>query len=81
VVFPNPFTDAVTVTLPAKGQYDISITGTDGKLVFSNTAAYGEQEQVRIPAGGLAPGVYFLNIRCDAQQINYTRQLLRKAND
>jgi hypothetical protein len=61
LVFPNPATDRVTLTLPATGAATVALRDLTGRLVLA-PATVGADKQVLLPAG-LAAGVYVLEVR------------------
>jgi len=61
LVFPNPATDRVTLTLPTPGAATVALRDLAGRLVLA-PATLGADKQVVLPAG-LAAGVYVLEVR------------------
>ena len=64
-VFPNPSTTGVFDLeihgANAKGQLDVQVTNTLGQRVYTGTAR--DNYTNRLDLGGLAPGIYFLQVR------------------
>ena len=64
-VFPNPSTTGVFDLeihgANAKGQLDVQVTNTLGQRVYTGTAR--DNHTNRLDLGGLAPGIYFLQVR------------------
>ncbi|UOQ99608.1 IPT/TIG domain-containing protein [Hymenobacter sp. 5317J-9] len=61
LVFPNPASDRVTVSLPSAGAATVALRDLAGRLVLA-PVALGADKQVLLPAG-LAAGVYMLEVR------------------
>ncbi|HZG01722.1 MAG TPA: T9SS type A sorting domain-containing protein, partial [Chitinophagales bacterium] len=72
-IYPNPVSDNVTVTLFAEraAQHDIEIFNAAGQKVktFSANVTAGRNE-IRLPLGELAKGLYLMNVRFDEKTIS-----------
>lgn len=77
VVYPNPFVTTLSLKLPLKGHYDISINSIDGKTVYAANGAYEAMQQVNIGTEQFGPGIYFIRVTAPEQHIDFTQKLLK----
>lgn len=63
IVYPNPFTELVTIRTSAISKNKIDITSIDGKLLFSTT---NENQETTLNTNDWATGIYFITIQNDA---------------
>lgn len=75
-VFPDPFTDRVTVKLYAavSGHYQVTIYDYSGRLVYTEnvqnmTAASYVNHEINLTSAGLVSGMYILNVRSDVMPL------------
>lgn len=70
VVYPNPVTDMINVTMHLHGESNLSITLADalGRDLISLKGQYYSigTHSISIPVGNFAPGVYYLNFQSGA---------------
>ncbi len=70
-VFPNPFTDFVTITTERDVEIDVYIRDAQSKVVLSQSVLLGGGlKQTSIALSELAPGCYFVTI--DIPELKYT---------
>lgn len=75
---PNPFSNTLDLTLPAKGHYLINITGIDGRSVYNAAADFEAMQRTRIQTDQLHPGIYFIQVTSPEQQISYTQKIQKQ---
>jgi hypothetical protein len=71
-LFPNPTSSDLKLafTLPAAGQVQVMVTGTDGRILSQEQWLGQVGTSVHeIDASGLAPGVYFLHLSANQENI------------
>lgn len=62
IIYPNPFTESVTIKTNSSSKVKIGITSIDGKLVLSTTT---ETQGTKLNTADWATGIYFITIQND----------------
>lgn len=65
-VFPNPFTDRITIDIENDSRLSVSLIDQFGRHIFSRNISEGEKT---IDVSGLAPGMYFLQVEGQSWKI------------
>ncbi len=71
-LYPNPNNGRFIIEGPAsgRGSYSLSISNVLGQKVFSQTEQVnGDKLHIEIAAGELVPGIYFLNVAKEGEQV------------
>jgi len=61
--YPNPGNGNIKLDLPARGEYEISVTDLNGKLIHSETISTSSAQKHELDFTKLAAGAYLLNTR------------------
>ena len=62
ILYPNPATDQLTISMPGiTGTVELRIINATGSVL--RTGQFSSTGLLRIPIGGLANGVYFIEVR------------------
>jgi methionine-rich copper-binding protein CopC len=76
VLSPVPVTGAsisLAFAEAAQAGSEIAITNTNGQRMLSYTTQASQAEQLNLPVGNLAPGVYIVSVRVPGQALRYAR--------
>jgi hypothetical protein len=76
-VYPNPFVNNLSLVLPLKADYQISVTGIDGKEVYRTEGAFEAMQHISIGTEQFSPGIYFVKIIAPEQHIDFTQKLVK----
>lgn len=76
-VSPNPFVNTLSLVLPLKGHYEISITSIDGRHVYVQDGDFEDMQQAVINTASFSPGMYIINVHATDNSINFTKQILK----
>jgi len=77
-ISPNPFNNAVSFTVPAAGNYMISLTGVDGRAVYTHNEVLAQGQTFKVGTQELAAGTYIMNIRSIDNHINKIEKLVKQ---
>jgi hypothetical protein len=77
-VIPNPFIDQISLSIPKKGLYNISITSADGRKVYQHNGHFEYPQQLDIPAANLVPGIYFIQAGSLENNILFSQKLVKQ---
>lgn len=77
LVFPSPFVNKLSLLIPRKGFYDISILSIEGKSLYSLHQNLDEMQQLDINTESFVPGVYFMKVISKEQNIDYTEKIVK----
>lgn len=76
-VSPNPFNSTLSFVVPAEGNYSISLTSVEGRVVYTHKEALVQGQRFQVDAHSLASGTYIMNIRSVENNINKTEKLVK----
>jgi len=76
-ISPNPFSNAVSFTAPAKGDYAISLTSLEGRVVYTHNEVLAQGQSFKVETQSLAAGTYVMNIRSIDNNINKIEKLVK----
>jgi len=77
-ISPNPFNNAVSFTVPAAGNYMISLTSVDGRAVYTHNEVLAQGQSFKVGTQELAAGTYIMNIRSIDNHINKIEKLVKQ---
>lgn len=77
-VYPMPFKDQLTVLLPVKGHYSLSVLSIDGKVLISKEIETEANALNNIQSEELPSGFYFLSIQSPENNINELKKIVRE---
>jgi hypothetical protein len=69
-LFPNPFTDKVTIEVPYSRNQKMDVFDVNGNMVFQS-----RNVETQVNLGFLAPGIYFLRFTTGNQ--NFVRRIVK----
>lgn len=78
VISPNPFSNAVSFTVPAAGNYTISLTSMEGRVVYTHTEVLTQGQSFKVGTQELAAGTYLMNIRSMENNVNKIEKLVKQ---
>lgn len=76
-VYPNPFVNTLSLSLPLKGHYDISITSIDGKSVYTTNGDYEAMQHINIPTTAFMPGTYLVRVSSPENNIAFIQKITK----
>ncbi|RYD97144.1 MAG: T9SS type A sorting domain-containing protein [Sphingobacteriales bacterium] len=77
-ISPNPFSNAVSFTAPAKGDYAISLTSLEGRVVYTHNENLSQGQTLKVGTQDMAAGTYIMNIRSIENNINKIEKLVKQ---
>ncbi|MEZ4738580.1 MAG: T9SS type A sorting domain-containing protein [Flavobacteriales bacterium] len=76
LLFPNPFTDMLTIRTSFSGPLRITLSDLTGRVVFKEQKNLSEGADLHLPLNGLAQGNYV--VRIDTDQGRAVQQVMKK---
>ncbi len=77
-ISPNPFSNAVSFTVPVAGNYTISLTSMDGRVVYTHSEILTQGQSFKVGTQELAAGTYMMNIRSIENNVNKIEKLVKQ---
>ncbi len=76
-IYPNPFGDFLDIGIPARGRYELTITGLDGKIVYTDNRYCEAGAPLRIFTSRFPNGLYMLHIHSAEAGIDFKTKVSR----
>lgn len=76
-ISPNPFNNAISFVVPAEGNYTISLTSLDGRMVYSHKDKLTEGQLFQVSCQDWAAGNYMIHITSPENNINKKEKLVK----
>lgn len=76
-ISPNPFRNTLSFVAPGEGNYTISLTSLDGRVVYSHKEKLSAGQRFQVNTPGIAAGSYVMHIVSQENNINKMEQLVK----
>lgn len=77
-ISPNPFHNTLSFVAPGEGDYTISMTSLDGRVVYTHKQKLSAGQHFQVNTGDLAAGTYLVNVRSAEHNINKTEKMVKQ---
>ncbi|MBL7706889.1 MAG: T9SS type A sorting domain-containing protein [Taibaiella sp.] len=77
-ISPNPFNNTLSFIAPGAGNYTISLTSIEGRVVYSKENELAAGQRFQVNTGDLAAGTYLVNVRSAEHNINKTEKMVKQ---
>ncbi len=76
-VSPNPFNNTLSFVATGEGNYTISLTSLEGRVVYNHKEMLTAGQRFQVNTPGLAAGTYMMHIVSPENKINKMEQLVK----